>query len=130
MDGILRATGFVLRTSLGTMSLRTSCSLKETLRGCLQSDICIGIFMQKITYVIFHSEHPLQVVGQDSSAENATLELSYALKRQGHRVIVAANLIDSNECIKNGVEFLNFGENYNIASIFEKLENIEDYILM
>ncbi|MDY6090805.1 MAG: glycosyltransferase [Bdellovibrionota bacterium] len=86
--------------------------------------------MQKITYVIFHSEHPLHLVGQNSGAENATLELSYALKRQGHRVIVAANLIDSNECIKNGVEFLNFGENYNIASIFEKLENIEDYILM
>ncbi len=86
--------------------------------------------MNKNTYLFFHSDHPLHLVGQNSGAENATLSLSASLASQGHRVIVCANLIDSKECVKNNVEFWNFGENYDIASIFERVKDFENYILI
>ncbi len=86
--------------------------------------------MSKNTYLFFHSDHPLHLVGQNSGAENATLSLSSALSAQGHRVIVCANLIDSKECIKKEVEFWNFGENYDIASIFKRAKDLDDYILI
>lgn len=86
--------------------------------------------MNKITYLFFHSDHPLHLIGENSGAENATLELTKALAKNDHRVIVCAYLVDSDECTKDGVEFWNFGKNYDIASIFERAKTLESYILI
>lgn len=85
--------------------------------------------MNDAAYLIIHKDFPVSVNGVNSGAEMATLGEAYALAKLGRRVIVAAELKDG-EQTKNGVEFWDIGNSYNVGQIIERARHLGPYHLI
>lgn len=79
------------------------------------------------TFVFFFNDWALHPSGVNcGGGEIATLSVARIFARKGHRVIACANLPDG-ECTRDGIEFWNFGPEYNIAGIVNRLREIGPY---
>ncbi len=58
--------------------------------------------------------------------ESATMALTRAIRDLGYRVIACANLPEG-ECVRDGVEFWNFGSDYALYKIAKRLETLPAY---
>lgn len=80
-------------------------------------------------YLIFHKDHPLNVRGVNSGAENATLWLARALAKSGCSVVVCGQLTGK-EFSEHGVSYWDLGENFDIASALVRAREGEPYHLI
>jgi glycosyltransferase involved in cell wall biosynthesis len=77
--------------------------------------------------VIFFNDWKVYPEGINAGGgEVAIMALARALSKRGYRVIACANLPDG-ECRVDGIEFWNFGANYALRQIEERLRNIGPY---
>lgn len=78
----------------------------------------------KPAVVIFFNDWKVYPAGVNAGGgESATMALAREIFKLGHRVIACANLPDG-ETIKDGIEFWNFGKEYNLHLLSERLKSI------
>lgn len=79
------------------------------------------------TVVLFFNDWKVYPHGVNAGGgESATMALARAIARSGHRVIACANLPEG-ECVKDGIEFWNFGATYALHTIEKRLREIGPY---
>lgn len=79
------------------------------------------------TIVIFFNDWKVFPNGVNAGGgETAIMALAKAIQKRGLRVIACANLPDG-ECNHNGIEFWNFGADYNLAQLDDRLAAIGPY---
>jgi len=81
----------------------------------------------KPAVVIFFNDWAVYPTGVNAGGgESATIALARAIKGLGHRVIACAYLPEG-ECEVDGIEFWNFGSDYNLQLIAKRLEGELEY---
>jgi len=82
---------------------------------------------QKPAVVIFFNDWVVHPGGVNAGGgESATMALGRAIRALGYRVIACANLPDG-EVSVDGIEFWNFGADYALHTVTERLQEIGDY---
>lgn len=85
--------------------------------------------MSNNSYLIVHKDHNIEVHGVNAGAEMATLSLAKYLKLAGKDVVVAG-IINKGDTTKDGVEFWDIGENFNVSSALAKMSERGTYHLI
>jgi glycosyltransferase involved in cell wall biosynthesis len=81
----------------------------------------------KPTVVIFFNDWKVYPNGVNAGGgESATMALAREMANLGHRVIACANLPEG-ETTKDGIEFWNFGAEYNLHLIEKRLRDVGSY---
>jgi glycosyltransferase involved in cell wall biosynthesis len=81
----------------------------------------------KPAVVIFFNDWEVFPDGVNAGGgESATIALIRSIKDLGYRVIACANLPDG-ECVRDGVEYWNFGHDYALHKIAKRLEALPAY---
>ncbi len=86
-------------------------------------------FMSDNAYLLFHKDHPLNLDGANSGAEMATRSLARFLARAGKRVVVCAQLV-GNEIERDGVEYWNLGETFEVKRALVRARSLGHYHLI
>lgn len=81
------------------------------------------------TYLIVHSDHPLDPVGPNSGAEMATLNQARYLAASGRKVCVAA-ILRQPATFEQGVHFLDLGASYDIERALDWADAQGPYVLL
>lgn len=81
------------------------------------------------TYLIVHTDHPLDPIGPNSGAEMATLNQARYLAASGRKVCVAARL---KQLITDdrGVHFIDLGDSYDIERALDWADTQGEYVLI
>jgi glycosyltransferase involved in cell wall biosynthesis len=83
--------------------------------------------LSKPAVVIFFNDWAVVPNGVNAGGgESATIALARAIKGLGYRVIACANL-PQGECTHDGVEFWNFGPEYDLHKMAKRLEQLPEY---
>ncbi len=80
-------------------------------------------------FLIFHKDHPLDVLGPNSGAETATLALARTFAKRGHKVVVAGCL-KQGSLERDGVQYWDLGENFDVGLGLKKAETLGGYYLI
>ena len=83
----------------------------------------------RLTYLLVHSDHPLDPLGPNSGAEMATLNQARALAQSGRAVTVAARLKQP-IVSDRGVSFIDLGPSYDVARALDWADSQGNYILL
>jgi glycosyltransferase involved in cell wall biosynthesis len=82
---------------------------------------------EKPAVVIFFNDWEVYPSGVNAGGgESATMALARAIHGLGFRVIACANL-PSGECVKDGIEFWDFGNDYSLHELTKRLEGLPAY---
>jgi len=83
--------------------------------------------LTKPAVVIFFNDWSVHPTGVNAGGgESATIALARAIKGLGYRVIACAHLAGG-ECEVDGIEFWNFGPEYNLHEIAKRLDAVPAY---
>lgn len=81
----------------------------------------------KPAVVLFFNDWAVYPKGVNAGGgESATMALARAIKGLGYRVIACAHL-PGGECVQDGIEFWNFGPEYDLQRIAKRLEGLSAY---
>lgn len=85
--------------------------------------------MNNNKYLIIHKDHNIDVHGINSGAEMATLSLAKYLKLAGKEVYVAG-IINKGDTVKDGVQFWDIGETFNVSIALQRISKEGKYHLI
>lgn len=81
------------------------------------------------TYLIVHSDHPLDPIGPNSGAEMATLNQARYLAASGRKVCVAA-ILRQPVTFDQGVHFIDLGASYDVERALDWADSQGTYVLL
>ncbi len=81
------------------------------------------------TYLITNKDTPIDIKGPNGGAESASLSLSKALAKEGKKVYFASNM-NFPECEIDGINYISFGEDYNITKTLYRISSLGPYHLI
>jgi glycosyltransferase involved in cell wall biosynthesis/Tfp pilus assembly protein PilF len=85
--------------------------------------------MSKISYLLFHKDHPLHPQGVNSGAEMATRSLARFLAKAGKTVVVCGE-IPAGDCNVDGVAYWDIGATFDVNKALVRARTLGPYHLL